>query len=58
MLVYIVTYEHKHGVDVSAYSTEEKAWAGVGKLRADYPEDFDEDDPQGWCDITTCEVDS
>jgi hypothetical protein len=58
MIVYVVTYEHKHGTDVSIHSTEAKAWEAIDAIKAESPEDFDEDSPRGWCDISTCELDT
>jgi hypothetical protein len=58
MLVYVVTYEHKHGTDVSVHSTEEKAWDAIALIKAENPDEFEEDDPRSWLDITTCEVDT
>lgn len=58
MRVYVVTYEHKHGVDVGVYSTEDKAWAAIDKIKADNPGEFQEDDQLSWTDITCCELDS
>jgi len=58
MIVYVVTYEHKHGLDVSVYRTEDKAYDAIEAIKAEYPEDFEDDDPRAWCDVTTCKVDS
>lgn len=56
-VVYVVTYGHKHGTNVAAYSTEEKAWAAMEAIKAEYPDEFDEDDPRSWLDLDTCFLD-
>lgn len=56
--VYIVTSTNKYGVDITAYSTEENAWAAVRAIQAEHPQGFDEDDPRPWCDVLQCVVNS
>jgi hypothetical protein len=56
--VYVVTYGHKHGTDVSVYSTEAKAQAAMEDIKAAYPDEFDEDDPRSWLDLTASTLDA
>ena len=58
MDVYVVAYTHKYGTDVGAYSTEEKGWAAIAKIKADNAEEFTEGHEQSSCDLICCEVDS
>lgn len=50
--VYIVTYGHQHGTEAKAYATEAGARAAVEDLKAEYPDEFNEDDPRSWCEVS------
>jgi hypothetical protein len=56
-LLYVVTYGHKYGTDVAVYSTEEKAREAMADIKAAYPDEFDEDDPRSWLDLTESTLD-
>jgi hypothetical protein len=55
--LYVVTYGHKHGTAVSVYSTEAKAQAAMADIKAEYPDEFDEDDPRSWLALTESTLD-
>lgn len=52
--VYVLLYTHKHGVDVSVYPTEDAAWDAAEAIKAEDPDDFDDDDPRAFLDVETC----
>lgn len=42
--VYVLTYDHKHGTDISIYSTEELAEKGAGQTMKEWIDELDQEE--------------